>query len=175
MREKTRRHQQLEILNRRYKLSSYEKEELLKLEAGREGEMIFDGILENFIAGTNIVHLKDYNFYPEEIDRRMRDLTVRAFHALKLNVYYSKGKFDSYIYADHGDTFAYEQSVYAEKHFLVEGTDNSLVILQQVEGLYNERFDDYKIYLVGSSTTCMIFIDGRQAIHDIGLCYRLLC
>lgn len=69
--------------------------------------------------------------------------------ALKLNVYYSKGKFDSYIYADHGDTFAYEQSVYAEKHFLVEGTDNSLVILQQVEGLYNERFDDYKIYLVG--------------------------
>src|SRR5699024_7490913 len=70
VREKTRRHQQLEILNRRYKLSSYEKEELLKLEAGREGEMMFDGILENFIAGTNIVHLKDYNFYPEEIDSR---------------------------------------------------------------------------------------------------------
>ncbi|MEN5232392.1 glycoside hydrolase family 31 protein [Sphingobacterium faecium] len=69
--------------------------------------------------------------------------------ALKLNVYYSKGKFDSYIYADHGDTFAYEQSVYAEKHFLLEGTENTLVILQQVEGLYNERFDDYKIYLVG--------------------------
>jgi len=69
--------------------------------------------------------------------------------ALKLNVYFSRGKFDSYTYADHGDTFAYEQSVYAEKHFLLEGTDNSLVILQQVEGLYNERFDDYKIYLIG--------------------------
>lgn len=71
MREKTRRHQQLEILNCRYKLSSYEKEELLKLEAGYEGEMIFDGILEEFIEGTNIVHLKDYNFYPEDIDQRL--------------------------------------------------------------------------------------------------------
>lgn len=81
MREKTRRHQQLEILNRRYQLSSYEKEELLKLEAGHEGELIFDGVIEDFIAGTNIIHLKDYNFYPENIDRRLltRSKTDRPY------------------------------------------------------------------------------------------------
>ena len=70
MREKKRRHQQLEILNRRYRLSAYEREELQKLEAGYEGEMIFDGIADEFIQDTNIVHMKDYNFYPEEIDQR---------------------------------------------------------------------------------------------------------
>lgn len=71
MREKTRRHRQLEILNSRYGLSSYEKEALKKLDAGFEGELIFDGILEKFIRGTNIVHIKDYNFHPEIIGRRM--------------------------------------------------------------------------------------------------------
>lgn len=79
----------------------------------------------------------------------MQYTSEHKIDALKLNVYFSKGKYDSYIYADQGDTFAYEQSVYAEKHFLVEGTESSLVILQQVGGLYTERFDDYKIYLVG--------------------------
>lgn len=69
MRKKTRRHQQLEILNCRYKLSSYEKEELQKLEAGYRGELIFDEILEGFIRESNIIHLKDYNFYPEDIDQ----------------------------------------------------------------------------------------------------------
>ncbi|SOC38073.1 nuclease-like protein [Salinicoccus kekensis] len=71
LREKTRRHRQLEILDRRYELSAFEKEELQKLEAGYEGELIFDGILEGFIHGTNIVHMKDYNFYPEAVDARL--------------------------------------------------------------------------------------------------------
>ena len=71
MREKTRRHQQLEILNCRYKLSSYEKEELQKLEAGYKGELIFDELIEGFTRETNIVHLKDYNFYPENIDQQL--------------------------------------------------------------------------------------------------------
>lgn len=71
MREKTKRHQQLEILNCRYSLSVYEKEELQKLEAGFKGELLFDGIIEDFISGTNIIHMKDYNFYPEDIDARL--------------------------------------------------------------------------------------------------------
>lgn len=44
MREKTRRHRQLEILNHRYALSTYKIEELQKLDAGHEGEVIFDGL-----------------------------------------------------------------------------------------------------------------------------------
>ncbi|SUJ01170.1 Alpha-xylosidase [Sphingobacterium spiritivorum] len=68
---------------------------------------------------------------------------------LQLNVYYTAGEEDSYIYADHGDTFAYEQNIYSEKHFIVDGTQSLLTITQHVEGLHSERFDDFHIYLIG--------------------------
>ncbi|GHE23259.1 glycoside hydrolase family 31 protein [Sphingobacterium griseoflavum] len=73
----------------------------------------------------------------------------RNIDALRLNIYYSLGRQDSDVYIDHGDTFAYEQSVYSEKHFIVEGKKDSLTISQNQEGLYNERFDTYKIYFIG--------------------------
>lgn len=68
---------------------------------------------------------------------------------LKLNVFYGSGKHDSYLYTDHGDTFAYEQSIYSEKHFIVEGKSDLLSILQHQEGLYHARFQTYKIYFIG--------------------------
>ncbi|WP_270090195.1 glycoside hydrolase family 31 protein [Sphingobacterium sp. SYP-B4668] len=71
---------------------------------------------------------------------------------LKLNVYHTSGKEDSYVYADHGDTFAYEQNIYSEKHFIVDGSQGFLVITQHIEGLHSERFDNYHIYLVGMPT-----------------------
>ncbi|MFD1768943.1 glycoside hydrolase family 31 protein [Sphingobacterium suaedae] len=68
---------------------------------------------------------------------------------LQLNVYWAEGRYDSEVYLDYGDTFAYEQSVYSEKHFIVEGKQDSLTVVQYQEGMYNERFDTYKMYLVG--------------------------
>jgi alpha-glucosidase len=68
---------------------------------------------------------------------------------LRLNIYYVDGRQDSDVYVDHGETFAYEQSVYSEKHFIVEGNKQSLIVTQNQQGLYNERFDTYKIYLIG--------------------------
>ena len=58
-------------MDKRYELSAFEKEGLQKLEAGYEGELIFDRILEKFIHGTNIIHMKDYNFHPEAVDDRL--------------------------------------------------------------------------------------------------------
>ncbi len=69
--------------------------------------------------------------------------------ALRLNIYFGEGRQDSDLYIDHGDTFAYEQSVYNEKHFIVEGKKDCLTVMQNQEGLYNERFDTYKIYFIG--------------------------
>lgn len=69
--------------------------------------------------------------------------------ALKLNVFWAPGRHESHIYVDHGETFAYEQSVYNEKYFIVEGEQNSLTIVQHTEGMYHERFDNYKIYVIG--------------------------
>jgi len=69
--------------------------------------------------------------------------------ALKLNIYWGSGRYESHVYTDHGETFAYEQSVYNEKYFIVEGEQNSLTIVQHIEGLYHERFDSYKVYFIG--------------------------
>jgi len=79
----------------------------------------------------------------------MQYTSEKNIDTLRLNVYYGLGKHDSYVYIDHGDTFAYEHSVYNEKHFIVEGRENNLSILQHQEGLFNERFDTYKLYFVG--------------------------
>lgn len=80
---------------------------------------------------------------------------------LRLNIYYNEGRQDSDIYIDHGDTFAYEQSVYNEKHFIVEGKKDCLTVTQNQEGLYNERFDTYKIYFIGLPFTVnKIEVDG---------------
>lgn len=69
--------------------------------------------------------------------------------ALKLNIYWGSGRYESHVYTDHGETFAYEQSVYNEKYFIVEGEQNNLTIVQHIEGLYHERFDSYKVYFIG--------------------------
>ncbi|HLS96369.1 MAG TPA: DUF5110 domain-containing protein [Sphingobacterium sp.] len=69
--------------------------------------------------------------------------------ALKLNVYWNEGRHDSDVYLDYGETFAYEQNVYSEKHFIVEGKPTSLTIVQHQDGMYNERFGAYKVYLIG--------------------------
>lgn len=69
--------------------------------------------------------------------------------SLKLNVFFTIGETDSYIYTDHGDTFAYEQNVFLEKHIITQGTENSLTILQTIEGLYTERYDSCVLHLIG--------------------------
>jgi alpha-glucosidase len=73
----------------------------------------------------------------------------KKIEALKLVVYYGAGEQHSYSYTDHGDTFAFEQDVFLERHFVTIGTTLSLTIRQQREGLYTERYDTYKLYLVG--------------------------
>ncbi|SKB96754.1 alpha-glucosidase [Sphingobacterium nematocida] len=73
----------------------------------------------------------------------------KKIETLKLITYYSDGEHKSYGYADHGDTFAYEQDIYLEKRFKQIGTANSVTLVQQRDGLYTERYDTYSIYFVG--------------------------
>ncbi|MCX7564709.1 DUF5110 domain-containing protein, partial [Xanthomonadaceae bacterium XH05] len=53
-----------------------------------------------------------------------------------LNVYYADYEVNSFLFEDHGDTFAYEQDIYSEKKFSVKGTEYQLTIEQSVDGLY---------------------------------------
>jgi alpha-glucosidase len=68
---------------------------------------------------------------------------------LMLNVYYANYQVNSYMYEDHGDTFGYEQEIYVEKKFSVEGAVNSITVEQTEEGMYTPRYDTYKIKFIG--------------------------
>ncbi|WP_404478853.1 glycoside hydrolase family 31 protein [Sphingobacterium sp. ML3W] len=68
---------------------------------------------------------------------------------LQLNIYFSEGVHRSYVYSDHGDTFAYEQDIYLEKCFTLSGLKDSLSIKQTRDGLFTERYEEYKLQLIG--------------------------
>jgi alpha-glucosidase len=68
---------------------------------------------------------------------------------LVLNIYYADYLVNSFIYEDHGDTFAYEQEIYTEKKFVVEGNGRSLSIKQSAMGMFTPRYDTYRIKLIG--------------------------
>ncbi len=87
---------------------------------------------------------------------------------LKIVVYYAAAEEHSYGYTDHGETFAYEQNIYLEKHFIQHANENSLTVLQHREGLYRERYDDYKIYFVGIPFEwSTVLVDGVQLSIEI--------
>jgi alpha-glucosidase len=80
-----------------------------------------------------------------------------------LNVYYTDVEVNSFLYEDHGDTFAYEQDIYSEKKFNVRGDENTLVIGQSVEGLYTPNYETYSYNVVGLPfTVTSITIDDKE-------------
>lgn len=62
MRNKNRRHRQLEILSYRYDLSEADLNELKVLAGGYAGEIEFDRILEEDFGDVEFIHLKDFCF-----------------------------------------------------------------------------------------------------------------
>src|SRR5690606_31977224 len=97
----------------------------------------------------------------------MQYTNEKKIEALKLVVYFDESEHHSYGYTDHGDTFAFEQNIYLERHFVQIGASTSLTVLQQREGLFTERYDDYKLYFVG------LPFQPNQAIVD-GIQVQLL-
>lgn len=79
----------------------------------------------------------------------MQYVGEKKIESLKLVIYHTRQEANSYLYEDHGDTFAYEQHIYLEKKFVVKGTADSLKITQYVDGLYSEKYDTYELTLVG--------------------------
>ena len=68
---------------------------------------------------------------------------------VKLNVYYADYEVNSFLFEDYGETFAYEQDIYLEKKFVVEGKSRKLTIQQSMEGLYTPRYDNYDFNIIG--------------------------
>ncbi|MXV16209.1 glycoside hydrolase family 31 protein [Hufsiella ginkgonis] len=78
---------------------------------------------------------------------------------LMFQIYYSSYEVNSFYYEDHGDTFAYEQDIYLEKKFVVNGDATSMTIRQSIEGLFTPRYETYDLKLI-----CLPFNPSRVII-----------
>lgn len=81
---------------------------------------------------------------------------------LMFKVYHSDYEVNSFYYEDHGDTFAFEQGIYMEKKFVVNGDNRSMTISQYIEGMYTPRYETYEMKLIGLPfTPSKIVIDDK--------------
>lgn len=80
-----------------------------------------------------------------------------------LNVYYADYEVNSFLFEDHGDTFAYEQDIYLEKKFSVKGDGKNLFIEQRTEGLYTPNYELYDYNVIGLPfEVSKIFVDDKE-------------
>ncbi|WP_082911307.1 glycoside hydrolase family 31 protein [Pedobacter psychrophilus] len=80
---------------------------------------------------------------------------------LKFQIYYSDCEVNSFQFEDHGDTFGYEQDIYLERKFIVNGDKKSMTIKKSVEGLFNPRYETYDLKFIGLPfKPSKIIIDG---------------
>ncbi|MDN5284153.1 MAG: hypothetical protein JWR38_427 [Mucilaginibacter sp.] len=68
---------------------------------------------------------------------------------VKLNIYFTDYEVNSFLFEDYGETFAYEQDIYLEKKFVVNGNSRELTINQSMEGLYTPRYEGYHLNIIG--------------------------
>ncbi|RKD16103.1 glycosyl hydrolase [Pelobium manganitolerans] len=81
---------------------------------------------------------------------------------MKFQVYYSATEVNSFYFEDHGDTFAYEQDIYMEKKFVVNGDKKCMTIKQSVEGLFTPRYEMYELVINGLPfKPGKLLIDGK--------------
>ncbi len=66
-----------------------------------------------------------------------------------LNIYYDDQEENSFIYEDHGDSFAYEQGIYLEKEFTTTANSQGYQIRQHATGKYLPNYEQYDFRIVG--------------------------
>ncbi len=85
-----------------------------------------------------------------------------------LNIYYADYEVNSFLFEDHGDTFAYEQDIYLEKKFSVKGDGKNLFIEQRTEGLYTPNYELYDYNVIGLPfAVSKIFVDDKELIDFV--------
>jgi alpha-glucosidase len=93
----------------------------------------------------------------------MQYVGQQEIEEVKLNIYYTDYEVNSFLFEDYGETFAYEQDIYLEKKFVVNGSAKNLTIDQSLEGLYTPRYDGYHFNLIGLPfKPSKIKVDGKD-------------
>jgi len=149
------------------------------LEQGATSRMVYlpKGTWVNFWTHEVLTGEKEYNVVAE-LDHMplfvragsvipeypvMQYVGEKDIDEVMLNVYFSDYEVNSFLYEDHGDTFAYEQDIYSEKKFTVKGTDTNLVIEQSQAGLYTPNYELYNYNVVGVPFTVnKITVDDKE-------------
>jgi alpha-glucosidase len=81
---------------------------------------------------------------------------------MTFQIYYSNYEVNSFYFEDHGDTFAYEQDIYMEKKFVVNGDKKCMTIKQSIEGLFTPRYETYELKIIGLPfKPSKVLIDGK--------------
>ncbi len=81
---------------------------------------------------------------------------------MTFQIFYSEQEVNSFYFEDHGDTFAYEQDIYMEKKFVVNGDKKLLTITQSIEGLFTPRYETYELIINGLPfKPSKVLIDGK--------------
>jgi alpha-glucosidase len=66
------------------------------------------------------------------------------------------------MYEDHGDTLAYQQDIYTEKKFVMEGRIDGMTLSQSDKGLYTPRYEYYRLRIIGlPSELTNITVDNK--------------
>jgi alpha-glucosidase len=87
---------------------------------------------------------------------------------LMFQIYYSDYEVNSFCYEDHDDTFAFEQNIYLEKKYVVNGDAGSMTITQSIDGLFTPRYETYDLKIIGLPfTPVKVLIDGREYTGDL--------
>lgn len=98
----------------------------------------------------------------------MQYVDLRKVDKLLLHIYYTDHEENSYLYEDHGDTFAYEQHIYLEKKFTVKGNKRALQLNQSTEGLFTERYEVYSLCFIGLPfPPSRIMVDDKETSFEI--------
>jgi alpha-glucosidase len=93
----------------------------------------------------------------------MQYVDEKPIDEVLLNVYYAGYEVNSFLYEDHGDTFAYEQDIYLERKFSVKGDGKNLFISQTFEGLYTPNYELYDYKVIGIPFEIgKIFVDDKE-------------
>ncbi len=66
-----------------------------------------------------------------------------------LKVFYTDGKYQSSLYEDQGEGYAYKNEIYADKTFQVENTKDSFAISQDIQGIFSVDYKNYTLEIYG--------------------------
>ena len=98
----------------------------------------------------------------------MQYVGEKEIEEVKLNIYFSNYEVNSFLFEDYGETFAYEQDIYLEKKFVVNGKSTVLTVQQTLEGLYTPRYESYFFNVMGLPfTPAKIMADGKDVPFSI--------